>query len=163
MPDFDNIDDLVKSGPRRLQDAEELMQFPTHNAQRSDAPTRHLRGAMYLAGYGVECLLKAYIIEQEGCRTLTEAQNKINERRKREGAELLRDIAGSAAGHSIDYLLRLTDLSDKYEFDIRLWGRLAQWKSFWRYDPNPATRQEAEVFLTDILAAINWLKPKVFS
>lgn len=87
MPDFDNISDLVKSGPRRLQDAEELMQPPTHDRQRSDAQTRHLRGAMYLSGYGVECLLKAYLVEQEGCRTLTEAQNKINDRRNRANAK----------------------------------------------------------------------------
>src|SRR4051794_32059413 len=83
MPTRDRLSDFVKSAPRRLKDAEELIEHPTADPQRSDADRRHLRGAMYLAGYAVECLLKAYLIEQEGCQSLAAAQARINERRRR--------------------------------------------------------------------------------
>ena len=75
----DRLSDFVKSGPRRLKDANELMEMPTADAQRSDAKNRHLRGAMYLAGYAIECLLKAYLIEQEDCQSLADAQDRIVE------------------------------------------------------------------------------------
>lgn len=77
MPTQDRISDFVKSGPHRLQNAEELMELPTRAAQGSDAGQRHLRAAMYLAGYAVECMLKAYLSEQEECQALGATQDKI--------------------------------------------------------------------------------------
>ena len=161
MADFDRLRDYVKSGPRRLKDAEELMEPPTADAQRSDASTRHLRGAMYLAGYAVECYLKAYLIEQEGCLYLSDAQKRINECRQRAGREPIRDIAHSASGHSIGYLLGLTNLEMQHGFEVKLWGRLAEWKASWRYDPSLATRTEAEAFLKDVQTATRWIQPKI--
>jgi hypothetical protein len=63
MPARGRFSDYVKSAARRLKDAEELLQPPNADPQRSDADRRDLRGAMYLAGYAVESLLKAYLIE----------------------------------------------------------------------------------------------------
>ena len=60
MPFRDTIQDYRRSATRRLEDAKELLEPPTLDPQRSDADRRHLRGAMYLAGYAVECLVKAY-------------------------------------------------------------------------------------------------------
>jgi hypothetical protein len=155
------IKDCVKSGPRRLEDAEELMQQPTYASQRSDADMRHLRTAMYLAGYAVECLLKAYLIQQENCQSLEAAQEKINERRSRQSKEAVRDIAHTAAGHSIYYILQLTDLQHRPGYEQSLWGRLAQWQSSWRYAYDFPRRQEAEESVQDVRDAVNWLRPKI--
>ena len=63
MPFRDTIQDYRHSAARRLEDARELLEPPTLDPQRSDADRRHLRGAMCLAGYAVECLVKAYFIQ----------------------------------------------------------------------------------------------------
>ena len=61
MAFYDTIKDYRAAANQRLGDARELMETPTRDSERSDAEQRHLRGAMYLAGYAVECLLKAYL------------------------------------------------------------------------------------------------------
>ena len=155
------LQDFVKSGPRRLEDAEELLQRPTYDAQRSDADARHLRTAMYLAGYAVECLLKAYLIQQENCQSIEQAQVRINERRIRQGRDEVRDIAHTAAGHSIYYVLQLTDLLNHPGYDVSLWGRVAQWQSFWRYEYDYPRRTDAEGFVQDVRSVVNWLRPKI--
>lgn len=161
MAIYDRISDFVKSGPRRLRDAEELMEPPTRAAQGSDADQRHLRAAMYLAGYAVECLLKAYLIDQEECQSLAEAQKRINRRRQSQGQEAIPDIAHTSAGHNIGLLVGLTDLAERPGYDPRLWGRVDQWKSTWRYIPDSPDRVKAEKFMSDVRAAIDWLSPKI--
>ena len=162
MPaEFDGISQLVKSGPRRLRDAEELMQSPTLRPHDSDADTRHLRGAMYLAGYAVECLLKAYLTEQERCQRLSEAESRINERRAKRNIPPVEKISSSAAGHSIYYLLQLTDLVEQAGYDPSLWGRVAVWRSVWRYDSLVVSRFTAEAFINDVRTAVNWLSPRI--
>jgi len=44
MPFRDTIQDYRRSAARRLEDAKELLEPPTLDAQRSDADRRHLRG-----------------------------------------------------------------------------------------------------------------------
>ena len=63
MPEHDGISEYLKAGLHRLRDAEELLQEPSIILKESGADTRHLRGAVYLAGYAVECVLKAYLIQ----------------------------------------------------------------------------------------------------
>ncbi len=161
MAVHDRLSDFVKSGPRRLKDAEEMMEPPTADAARSDARIRHLRGAMYLAGYAVECLLKAYLIEQEGCRSLSEAQMVINARRTRQSQLPIQRIANSAAGHSIYYLVGLTDISTLPGYDGALWGRLAAWTTAWRYEHNVPAQHDAERFLRDVRVAVGWLRNRI--
>ncbi len=161
MPQHARLSDFVKSSPRRFQDALELMEQPTASGTRSDAATRHLRGAMYLAGYAVELLLKAYLIEQERSQSIQEAQGKINKRRSDHSEPPIKNIATTAAGHSIEYLIRLTDLPERTGYDPELWGRVAVWSSGWRYDPDPPGRVAAQEFVEDVQAALNWLTPKI--
>ncbi len=163
MSTFDSISDFVKSGPKRFDDATELIEVPTSNAATSDARSRHLRGAMYLAGYGIECLVKGYLIELEGCQNLRQTQSVINSRRASRRIEPIRNIGASTAGHSIDYLMRLTDLSTRPGFDPKLWGRIAKWDTSWRYNPTPASIDEAHAFVSDVRKAINWLRPKILA
>ena len=159
--EFDGISQLVKSGPRRGGGADELMQAPTLRPHEGDALTRHLRGAMYLAGYAIECLLKAYLTEQERGQRLSTAERQINDRRAKQNLPPIEKISSSAAGHSLAYLLGLTDLAEQPDYDPALWGRVAVWRSVWRYDPSPVKRDAAEAFVEDVRTAVNWLSPRI--
>jgi len=163
MNRFDRISDFLKNAPKRLADARELMDSPTVNPSQSDAQIRHLRAAMYLAGYGVECMLKAYICDQEECQSLAAAMHKINGQRASKGLPAIRDIATTSAGHSVGYMVGLTDLVERNGYDRALWGRLAKWNSGWRYDHTHVARATAEEFISDVATALNWLRPAIIS
>ncbi len=152
MAEFDGISEFVKSGPRRLRDAEELLQPPTLNPTEQGADTRHLRGAVYLAGYGVECLLKAYIISrQANCAHLSDARDEIRKSKD------IRDIC-SAAGHDLRYLLSLTDLEARLdEPKRRQMGICFKWSSTGRYDPRPVTREDATARVEAARNIVNWI------
>src|SRR5205085_10165063 len=123
-----------------LRDAERLLEPPSKNVNEQGADVRHLRGAMYLSGYGVECLLKAYLIKQRpGCHRLSDVLTEL----RSDGAEV-RDICGSA-GHDLPYLLTLTKVEARFDRQRReQMSNCAKWRSNWRYDPTPATREAAE-------------------
>ena len=161
MPFRDTIQDYRHSAARRLEDAQELLQPPTLDPQRSDADRRHLRGATYLAGYAAECLVKAYLIQHLNAQTLAAAVDTLNKQRQRQGLEPVEQIARTAAGHKILYLLQLTDLPQYPGYDPKLWARVAQWRSSWRYETDFVSPADAEEFLEDVQAVVNWLSPKI--
>src|SRR4051812_34207980 len=110
MAEFDGISTFAKSGRRRLRDAERLLDPPTADRTEQGADMRHLRGAMYLCGYGVECLLKAYLIHlHHGCLRLSDVLTDL----RKDGTEI-RDICG-ASGHDLPYLLTLTKLESRFD------------------------------------------------
>ena len=140
MAEFDTISELRRSGLRRLRDAEELVQPPSINTNEAGSSTRHLRGAMYLAGYGVECSLKVYIISRvTGCIRLSEARDVLINR-----GQPIKDICG-ATGHNLAYLLSLTDLEAGMDVpQQRAMGVCNKWKSTWRYHAQPAVEADAK-------------------
>jgi len=144
---------------RRLEDAHELMEVPTRNPARSDAKTRHIRGAVYLSGYAIECLLKSYLIKQWNAQTLNEAVELLDKRRAHQGQAPVENIIRTAAGHRLVYLLQITDLITYNAYDEQLWGRLAQWRSAWRYETDEMTRADADGFMDDVQRAADWLLP----
>jgi len=74
-------------------------------SQEQGAGERHLRAAVYLAGYAIECILKVYIISRvAGAVSLAGA---IEDRRAM--GEQIPNILG-AEGHRLTILLSLTDL-----------------------------------------------------
>lgn len=77
------------------------------------------------------------------------------------GQGIIADIAHTAAGHNIDRLIRLTDLVERPGYDTKLWGRVAQWQTAWRYSHDFPERSAAEAFMNDVRAATNWLAPKI--
>ncbi len=162
MPFRDTIQDYRRSAARRLEDAKELLELPTLDPQRSDADRRHLRGAMYLAGYAAECLVKAYLIQHMNAQTLAAAVDTLNEQRRQQGLEPVEQIARTAAGHKILYLLQLTDLPQYPAYDPKRWARVAQWRSSWRYETDMVAHTDAGEFLDDVQAVVDWLSPKIF-
>ena len=157
MPEFDGIAEYVKSGIRRLRDAEELFQPPTLHPKEQGAGTRHLRGAVYLTGYGVECLLKAYLISrQRNCFRLSEARDAI-----RSGGNPIRDICGEA-GHDLRYLLSLTDLEARMDREkLKQMSLSAKWSSSWRYDPRPVSREDADARIEAARNLVDWIYAQI--
>ena len=76
---------------------------------------------MYLAGYAVECLLKAYLIGQMNAQTLGEATALLDARRISKNLQPVQNILRTAAGHRIAYLVLVTTLStDCPGYDLKL-------------------------------------------
>ena len=157
MPEFDGISKYVKSGIRRLRDAEELLQPPTLHPREQGADTRHLRGAVYLSGYGTECLLKAYLISrQPNCARLAEVRDAI-----RAGGNPIRDICGEA-GHDLRYLLSLTDLEARMDIEKLRWmGLSARWSSSGRYDPRSVSREDADARIEAARSLVDWIYAQI--
>src|SRR3954470_18259094 len=74
------------------------------------------RGAMYLAGYAVECLLKATLMRRFGCRQLAELEEEL----RRRGT-----LAGAATvfTHQLRTLLTLSGGLDRLRQNATLWRR----------------------------------------
>jgi hypothetical protein len=151
--EFDGVSTFFKSGLRRIRDAERLLEPPSAELNEQGADTRHLRGAMYLSGYGVECLLKAYLIQQQpGCTRLSDALVAL----RRSGAGV-RDIGGSA-GHDLPYLLTLTKPEARFDRTRRVqMSHCAKWRSSWRYDPSVPKSEDAAAMVNSARAMVEWI------
>jgi HEPN domain-containing protein len=152
MPEHDRLEDYLTAGPKRLADARELLERPTLDAASKGAETRHLRGAMYLAGYAVECALKAYIIDRASpSQTFTEAVEALSA-----GLRVPLDFRGARA-HNLGLLLRATDLDGRMGEDFLLrahWGVCLTWSPAWRYDPRDMTQRSRARQTVEAAAAI---------
>ena len=124
---------------KRLRDAEVLL----------ERGRGHERGAMYLAGYAVECKLKAIAMEVHGCWTL----------------EVLADAWG------VDDLVVYTHGLEALAKRLPLWrnlqrsevwrlfaGRVNAWRVSWRYKPREPRSAEAAEFLAAVKKVVRWLE-----
>jgi hypothetical protein len=155
MAEYEGISQFVKAAERRLRDAEELLQPPTLAPQEQGAETRHLRAAVYLAGYAIECILKVYIIQQQGVKTLTAAVDAL-----RKAGKNVPDL-NSTIGHHLQRLLSLTDLERQLDNERERkkdWNICLKWRSNWRYDPTSPTRANAEEFVKAVRSVYAWVK-----
>ncbi len=179
MAEHDGLSQYRKAAARRLRDAEELLQPPSLASEEQGADTRHLRGAVYLAGYAVECVLKAYIISQaasamslaeagEERRRAGEERRRAGEERRRAGEERRRageqvpNILG-ADGHDLRLLLSLTDLEERFTDNARKrdWSLCMKWKPAWRYDPKPPTATFALEFMGAVKRIYQWVERQI--
>ena len=156
MAEYDGISEYGKAAIHRLQDAAELIEYPTLEPYRSDAAIRHLRGAMYLAGYAIEFRLKAYILQGLNVKTLEEAI-RVAPGSKKETLQRL----NSAEGHNLNLLVSLTDLGRQIAADPstkKAWNICKTWKSTWRYDPTYADLEQAKKFFESVSYFYFWLE-----
>lgn len=157
MPKFESPESFSKSGLARLRDAEELLQEPTLLPNESGAKRRHLLGAMYLAGYGIENMLKAYIIRNNSCNTLSETIAKLEQQGMK-----TKDILGSSSGHNIRYLLNISGLDQFFNSEQRQHMSIcAKWSSSWRYDVRIPGNEEALEFVTSVRSLVEWIRIRI--
>lgn len=124
-----------RAGKQRFEDA----QFLLENARTT--------GAVYLAGYSVECMLKALILE-----SVPVASQK----------ELMDQFRG-VRGHNIAWLrdrCRTLVRISVPEPVIRHLARLAPWSTDLRYQGGTIERKIADDFMKSALTVINWVDGK---
>jgi hypothetical protein len=157
MPEFDGLTTFRKSGYQRLRDAEHLLTPPLVDREENGASLRHLRGAMYLCGYGVECLFKAYMIAQHP--PLNRLSDVLFELRKADPN--VRDICG-VAGHDLSYLLTLTGLETRMDIGRKIqMGQCAKWRSSWRYSAEPAREDDAKAMVQAARSLVTWINSQI--
>lgn len=124
--------DQAKAALKRLLDA------------RSLQSQNRWRGAMYLAGYSIECKLKARLMEMYNIDKLEQLEVEIE---KRVGHPV------NIFTHSIDVLFALTGARDrllrkpKDQIALRAYQRCNTWSPAWRYKPDDGSEDDCESFL----------------
>src|SRR5256884_9428628 len=99
---YTGVSEQAKASTHRLDDASVLF-----NAGR-------WRGAMYMAGYAVECLLKTKLMQIYSCRTLRDLEDELQRR------GVLTEQA-TVFTHHLELLLRLTQRLDQPRQHPILW------------------------------------------
>lgn len=108
------------------------------------------RGAMYLAGYVVECQLKSKLMARLRCRTLQQLETELQHR----------GIGATPFTHNLGSLLALTGSQDRLRQNSVVWRSFKlvnQWVPAWRYSPDLAGEVEATTFLNAVQEVNHWL------
>ena len=135
------ISELAEASRQRLADAQALL-----NASR-------WRGAMYVAGYAVECLLKTKLMHIYDCKNLGELEDLLQQRS-------ILPADRTVFTHQLEDLLRLTPGYNRLKQNRDLWHMFHTvnlWTPQWRYTAKQATQQEATRFLTRIENVLHWI------
>ena len=110
------ISEQSKASKHRLDDARALL-----NAVR-------WRGAMYMAGYALECLLKTKLMQMYSCRNLRELEDELQQRG-------VLEMQATVFTHQLELLLRLTQSMDRLRQNRLLWPQfnlVNRWLPAWR-------------------------------
>jgi HEPN domain-containing protein len=128
---------------RRWEDADVLMR-----AER-------WRGAMYMAGYSLECALKATLMREWGVTNLGDLEDVLRQQHASEG---------SLFTHDLERLFSLTRLGGAvmgnpsptpYERQIMRWFRACNgWVVAWRYSGSIGARNDCERMLSAVEALV---------
>lgn len=100
-------------------------------------------GAIYLAGYGVECLLKALVLS-----VIPVSQQR----------EVVAEFRG-ARGHNFDWLKTryLENGGAQFPAEIsKAFSLVNTWGAEWRYHSGTVSSKDAELFLLDAERIIMW-------
>lgn len=116
---------------QRLGEAEVLLEY------------RLTTGAVYLAGYGIECILKALVLMAVPAGFRSETSNSFRGNR----------------GHDLEWLrtLYLTNGGAQFPREIRQHFILvSSWSTDLRYSPRSVRADEAEAYVESTAAIIKW-------
>ena len=157
--EYDGLTDFIKAGRRHLADARELLEMPTYRPSAPDAGHRHLRAAIYLAGYAVECALKAYIISRTArCSSWRE----VLAYRSETGAAAP-GLRG-AESHNLRRLAAVAGLLSGLQADPPLrdqWMACRKWDVNWRYHPQHfAGRSDARDMVDAAVMIHDWVEDR---
>ena len=125
------ITEQSKAGKHRLNDAKALIK------------AARWRGAMYIAGYSIECLLKAKLMQMYNCRNLHQLELELQSRG-------VLTINTTVFTHQLELLLRLAQGLHRLQQNRPLWLLFLivnRWVPAWRYTADLSNREDAEDFL----------------
>ena len=137
----DGVSELAGASRQRLADAKVLL-----NASQ-------WRGAMYMAGYAVECLLKTRLMHIYDCKNLRELEDLLRQRS-------ILPANRTVFTHQLEDLLRLTPGYNRLMRNremLPLFNKVNQWTPNWRYISKPTNRREATEFMTSIENFMRWV------
>lgn len=138
---YDGVSELDGASRQRLADAKVLF-----NAFR-------WRGAMYMAGYAVECLLKTRLMHIYDCKNLRELEDMLRQRS-------VLPANRTVFTHQLEDLLRLTPGYNRLMRNremLPLFNKINQWTPNWRYTSKSTNRREATEFMTSIESFMQWV------
>lgn len=141
----EGVSEQWKASLHRLEDARVLL------------GGRRWRGAMYLAGYSVESLLKFKLMNRYNCSTLTKLEAELG---RRSGISAKPDLFI----HSLESLLRLTGARDRMFRSGDPWRRFLlvnRWVPAWRYSGEPSDERRASQFLEAVEVVRSWVNSNV--
>ena len=107
-------------------------------------------GAMYMASYAVECLLKTKLMQMYGCRTFHELEDALQRRG-------ILDEYATVLTYHLELLLRLTQRFAQLRQHRLLWPQFVlvnHWLPAWRYTADMANRQDTADFLAAVIQSI---------
>ena len=139
------ISEQAGASRQRLEDARTLL-----SASR-------WRGAMYIAGYAVECLLKTKMMQIYGCQNLRELDDILRQRS-------ILPAHRTVFTHQLEDLLKLTPGYNRLKQNRDIWHMFHAvnlWTPQWRYTTKQTTRQEAVRFLTFIENVMHWIDTNI--
>ncbi|MEI8371433.1 MAG: hypothetical protein WCJ35_01225 [Planctomycetota bacterium] len=142
---FYGVSEQGKAGKHRMDDARALL-----NSVR-------WRGAMYMAGYSVECLLKTKLMRMFNCRHLRELEEDL------QGKGILAAQA-TIFTHQLELLLRLTNTLDRLrqnEEHWRLFNMVNRWVPAWRYTADQSNPEDAKDFLDAVGKVSHWIENNI--
>ena len=112
---------------------------------------------MYLAGYAVECLLKAKLMQKFGSRNLSELEQEMQRRG-------ILPVAATVYSHQLEGLLRLAGGWERGRQDAstrRAFAHANQWLPAWRYTADLSHAGEAERFLSSVDVVRHWVENNI--
>jgi len=142
---FHGISEQSKAGKYRLDDAQALL-----TAVR-------WCGAMYMAGYSIECLLKTKLMRMYECRHLRELQEELQRRG-------VLSAQTSIFTHQLEPLLRLAGGLERLrqsEEHWRLFNLVNRWVPAWRYTADLSNAEDAADFLTAVNRISQWIENNI--
>jgi HEPN domain-containing protein len=142
---FGGISEQSKAGQHRRADADALFE------------KQRWRGAMYLAGYAIECLIKAKLMKMFKQSDLEGLEAELKRR------HIIPDDS-SLFDHRIELYVGASGRLDALRSNRDLWRSFNvanRWIPSWRYNPDQSNRADAEDFLSAVDAMLEWIRNNV--
>lgn len=112
---------------------------------------------MYLAGYSIECVLKAKLMRKFSCRHLSALEVEL----QRKG---LLSSHQTVFSHQLERLLRLTGRMNALRQEADLWRSFNianRWVPAWRYNTNLSSEEDAFDYLEAVTSVNQWIENNV--
>ena len=143
--EFHGVSEQSKAIGQRLLDAKVL------------AAAGRWRGSIYLAGYAVECALKAQLMRKFDCRTLDDLEQEL-------GRRGILPVQKTVYTHQLISLLELTGSLPRMRRNLVLWRMFSvvnKWVPAWRYTSDPSSRTATTEFLEAVEQVVQWITNNV--
>jgi hypothetical protein len=139
---FAGVSDQSKASHHRRADAQALFEKD------------RWRGAMYIAGYAIECLIKTKLMEVFKQSNLEGLEAELKRR------HIIPDDS-SLFDHRVELYIGASGRLETLRKDKVIWRSFTmanQWMPSWRYNPDLSNRADAEDFLSAVDAMLVWIR-----